>query len=237
VRPDSLLHSEEAVRPLAATIRHEDIATFIRDNLPVVTVPGVPEIRLHKAAPDSGLRRLAKADAGFGSPYWAYHWAGGLALARHLLDHPERVAGKKVIDLGAGGGLVGIAAAKAGAACVIAVEIDPYAVASLPLNAALNLVEIGIVAEDIVAGPPPAADMMLVGDLFYAADLAARVSGFLDRCSAQGMDVLVGDPWRSFLPRERLRQIALYPVAETGSGPGKSAGVFEWIAAGLQHPA
>jgi len=237
VRPDILLHSEEAIEPLAAAARDADVATFIRDNLPVVTVPGVPEIRLHKAAPDSGLRRLAEADAGFGSPYWAYHWAGGLALARYVLDHPERVAGKKVVDLGAGGGLVGIAAAKAGAACVIAVEIDPYAVASLQLNAARNRVEIAVVAENIVAGPPPAADMMLVGDLFYAADLAARVSGLLDRCSAQGADVLVGDPWRSFLPRERLREIALYPVTETGSGSGKTAGVFEWIAAGLPHPA
>ena len=237
MRPGTLLPSQETDRPLVATTRSEDIATFIRDNLPVVTVPGVPEIRLHKAAPDSGLRRLAETDAGFGSPYWAYHWAGGLALARYLLDHPERVAGKKVVDLGAGGGLVGIAAAKAGAACVIAVEIDPYAVAALRLNAALNLVEIGVMAEDIVAGPPPAADMMLVGDLFYAADLAARVSGSLDRCGARGMDVLVGDPWRSFLPCDRLHEIALLPVTETASGSGKIAGVFEWRAGGLPHPA
>lgn len=210
--------------------RDEDIAAFIRDHLPVADVPGVPEIRLHKAAPDSGLRRLAEADAAFGSPYWAYHWAGGLALARHVLDYPESVAGKHAIDLGAGGGLVAIAAAKAGAASVRAAEIDPYAVAALRLNAALNGARIAVVAEDLTSFPPPPADIVLVGDLFYAPDLAARVSGFLDNCLAQGMEVLVGDPWRAFLPRARLREIALCQVAETGSGSGKAAGVFEWIA-------
>ena len=123
----------------------EALRAFIRDNLPVTPVPGVPEIRLHKAVPTSGLNRLAR-DGGdaFGSPYWAYLWAGGLALARHVLDHPEIVAGKKVIDLGAGGGLVGIAAAKAGAAAVTAADIDPYACAALPLNAAINHVGFGI---------------------------------------------------------------------------------------------
>ena len=210
--------------------RDEDIAAFIRDNLPVVTVPGVPEIRLRKAAPNSGLRRLAEADAGFGSPYWAYHWAGGLALARHVLDHPETVTGKRVVDLGAGGGLVAIAAAKAGAAHVTAAEIDPYALAALGRHAALNPVEVVIVAGAITPGPPPPADIMLVGDLFYAPGLAGQVGGFLDRCLALGMEVLVGDPWRTFLPVARLREIARYPVAETGSGSGKAAGVFEWMA-------
>ena len=215
---------------MTAMKRDEDIAAFICDNLPVVAVPGVPEIRMHKAAPDSGLRRLADADAGFGSPYWAYHWAGGLALARHLLDHPETVTGKRVVDLGAGGGLVAIAAAKAGAAHVTAAEIDPYAVAALLHNAALNQAEIAIVAGDITPGPPPPADIMLVGDLFYAPELATQVSGFLDRCLARRMEVLVGDPWRSFLPVARLREITRYPVAETGSASGKAAGVFEWMA-------
>jgi len=216
--------------PVATAMRDADIAAFIRDNLPVVAVPGVPEIRLHKAAPDSGLRRLAEADAGFGSPYWAYHWAGGLALARYVLDHPESVKGKQVVDLGAGGGLVAIAAAKAGAAQVIAAETDPYGVAALRLNAALNGVTIAIVTEDLTRAAPPAAEIMLVGDLFYAPDLAARVGGFLDRCRLQGMDVLVGDPWRGFLPRARLCEIVQYPVAETQAGSGKAAGVFAWIA-------
>jgi predicted nicotinamide N-methyase len=208
------------------------VEAFIRDNLPVVAVPGLPGMRLHKAAPDSGLGRLAAADpTGFGSPYWAYHWAGGLALARYVFDHSESVAGRNVVDLGAGGGLVAIAAARAGAARVTAAETDPYAVAALRCNAALNEVEVAIVADDLTRGSAPAADVMLVGDLFYAPDLAARVGGFLDRCRAQGVQVLVGDPWRSFLPIARLHEIARYPVVETGRGPGKLAGVFEWIAA------
>ena len=208
------------------------LEAFIRNNLPVVGIPGVPEIRSHKATPDSGLGRLAAADAsGFGSPYWAYHWAGGLALARYVLDHPDSVAGRNVVDLGAGGGLVAIAAAMAGAARVTAAETDPYAVAALRCNAALNGVEIAIVARDLTLSVPPPADIVLVGDLFYAPDLAVRVSGFLDRCLALGTHVLVGDPWRSFLPITRLREIARFPVAETTGGSGKVAGIFEWIAA------
>ena len=213
-----------------AMMRDEHLATFIRANLPVVSVPGVPEIRLHKAVPDSGLRRLAADDAErFGSPYWAYHWAGGLALARHILDHPDCVAGKRVVDLGAGGGLVGLAAAKAGAARVTAVEIDPYAVAALRLNAALNHTDLDIVAGDIQSVALPSTDLILVGDLFYAPDLAARVGAFLDHCVAQDIAVLVGDPWRTFLPIAQLREIARYPVAETKSGSGTPAGIFAWV--------
>jgi predicted nicotinamide N-methyase len=217
---------------MTGAMQHEDIAAFIHASLPVAAVPGVPEIRLHKAVPTSGLNRLAKAGpAGFGSPYWAYHWAGGLALARHLLDHPDIVAGRCVIDLGAGGGLVAIAAAKAGAAAVIAAEIDPYAIAALRLNAALNQAEIGIIEGDLTEGPPPAADLILVGDLFYAADLAARVTAFLDRCAAAGRQILIGDPWRAYLPVARLAEIARYPVAETAYLAGKNSGVFAWTTA------
>ena len=204
---------------------------FIRANLPVGTVPGVPEIRLHKAVPTSGLNRLARDDtAGFGSPYWAYHWAGGLALARHVLDHPAIVQGQRVVDLGAGGGLVAIAAAKAGAAAVTAVEIDAYARTALRCNAALNRVTLAIEADDLTAAPPPDADVMLVGDLFYAPDLAARVTAFLDRCAETRMTILVGDPWRAPLPSARLREIARYAVAETANLPGKASGVFAWNA-------
>lgn len=199
-------------------MRGEALNAFIRSNLPIAPVPGIAEIRLHKAAPDSGLKRLADADeAGFGSPYWAYHWAGGLALARHVLDHPETVAGKTVLDLGAGSGLVAIAAAKAGAAHVTAAEIDPYALAALRLNAALNDARIAIFEGDMASQAPPDADIVLVGDLFYAADLARRVSAFLDRCIKAGLTVLVGDPWRAHLPVARLREVARYEVVETGS--------------------
>ncbi|MFT4184427.1 MAG: 50S ribosomal protein L11 methyltransferase, partial [Rhizobium sp.] len=118
------------------------IRGFIAANLPVQPVPSIPEIRLHKAGPQSGLRRLAERDPTFGSPYWAHHWGGGLALARHLLDRPEIAIGRRVFDLGAGSGIVGIAAAKAGAKDVIAADVDPYAIAAIDLNAAINGVTI-----------------------------------------------------------------------------------------------
>ena len=209
----------------------ETLNAFIRDNLPVAPVSGIAEIRLHKAAPDSGLRRLAEADAaGFGSPYWAYHWAGGLALARHMLDYPETVAGKTVLDLGAGGGLVAIAAAKAGARRVTAAETDPYAVAALRLNAVLNGVAVEVIEDDLTPAAPPETDVILVGDLFYAPELATKVTAFLDRCAMTGQAVLVGDPWRAPLPAERLSEIARYAVAETGKLT-KPCGVFRWISA------
>jgi predicted nicotinamide N-methyase len=204
-----------------------DPIAFIRDNLPVTPVPGLPEIRLHKASPSSGLHRLAKQDEqGFGSPYWAYHWAGGLALARHVLDHPGVVAGRCVLDLGAGSGLVAVAAAKAGARAVVAAEVDRYAVAALTLNLALNGVSASILHGDLTDGAPPDVDLILVGDLFYAADLSVRVTAFLDRCLDKGIDVLVGDPWRAHLPTRRLTELARYDVAEAGERSLKPCGVF-----------
>ena len=203
-----------------------DLRRFIRDNLPDAPVPGIPEIRLHKAVPASGLARLAEQDESFGSPYWAHHWAGGLALARHLLDHPETVAGRRVLDLGAGSGLVAIAAAKAGAETVLAAETDPYAVAALHLNLALNDVSATVLHDNLTSGDPPAVDLVLVGDLFYAPDLAERVTNFLDRCLARGIPALVGDPWRAPLPLARLTELACYEVAEAGPHTARQAGVF-----------
>ena len=203
-----------------------DQAAFIRDHLPVAPVPGIPEIRLHKAGPSSRLHLLAARDESFGSPYWAHYWAGGLALARYLLDHPETVAGRRVLDLGAGSGLVAIAAAKAGAAAVFAAETDPYAVAALNLNLALNGVRAEVRLGDLTTGDPPDVDLVLVGDLFYAEDLAERVTAFLDRCLKRGIPALVGDPWRAPLPLARLTELACYEVAEAGSHTARPSGVF-----------
>jgi predicted nicotinamide N-methyase len=191
----------------------------IQANLPIVLVPFVPEIRLHKAGPKSGLWRLAEmGDKDFGTPYWAHFWGGGLALARHILDHPATVADRSVVDLGAGSGIVAIAAAKAGAREVIAADTDRYAVAATRLNAAANGVTVSALLGDLTAGPPPAVDLVLVGDLFYEHDLAKRVTGFLDRCLGSDIEVLIGDPWRSFLPRSRLRLLAEYPGSDFGDG-------------------
>jgi predicted nicotinamide N-methyase len=198
-----------------------DPLKFIQANLPVVPIPFLPGIRLHKAHPGSGLWRLAELDEyGFGSPYWAYPWAGGLALAQHILGRPETVAGLRVLDLGAGSGIVGIAAAKAGARDVIAAEIDQYALAALRLNAAANDVVISTILNDLTVGMPPPVDLVVVGDLFYERDLATRVTAFLDRCLDSGIDVLVGDPGRAFLPRSRLRLLAEYPVSDVGESEG-----------------
>ncbi|MDQ6870058.1 MAG: 50S ribosomal protein L11 methyltransferase [Pseudomonadota bacterium] len=207
-----------------------DATAFIQNNLPVMPVPDIPEIQLHKASPSSGLGRLAKQDEnGFDSPYWAYYWAGGLALARHVLDNANLVVGRRVLDLGAGSGLVAIAAAKAGASEVIAAEVDRYAVAALRLNVMLNGAVVSVMHGDLTGGTPPAVDVVLVGDLFYAPDLSERVTAFLDRCSRCGIYAVVGDPWRAHLPISRLRELARYDVAETGSLVTKPSGVFAFL--------
>ena len=211
---------------MRVAVTSADPTAFIRANLPVLPVPGIPEIALHKASPSSGLATLAAQDPGFGSPYWAYYWAGGLALARFVLDHPGHAAGRRVLDLGTGGGLVAIAAAKAGAAMVTGVDVDPYALAALRLNAAHNGVVVTAAAGDPTLGAPPPVDLVLVGDLFYAPDLAVRVTAFLDRCLAAGIAVLIGDPRRAYLPTQRLTMLAEYDVTETGPATTRSSAVF-----------
>jgi len=213
-------------------------AAFIRANLPPVPAPGAPELRLHLAHPGSGLRRYLEAGdprSDAPAPYWAYAWGGGVALARYLLDRPALAAGRRVLDLGAGSGLVGIAAAKAGAVEVLAAEIDANGLAAIPLNAALNGVTVRTLGEDLLdpRSTLPSVDLVLVGDLFYAAGLAERTAAFLDRCLAAGMEVVVGDPYRSFLPRARLRLLADYPAPDFGDGAGgraSRAAVFAFIA-------
>ena len=205
--------------PAGARGSRPDPPGFIRANMRIAPVPTLPEIRLYTAHPASGLWRLAELDedgSGPSPPYWAYHWAGGAALARHILDRPETVTGGRVLDLGAGSGIVGIAAAKAGAREVIAAEIDRYALAALGLNSALNDVEITAIGDDLTAGPPPPVNLVAVGDLFYERDLADRVTAFLDRCIAAGINVLIGDPGRAYLPRPRLRLLAEYRVSDVG---------------------
>lgn len=213
-----------------------DAAAFIRANTHVRPVAGIPEIHIHTAHPASGLWRLAEADDG-PSPFFAYAWAGGLALARHFLENPNRVAGRRLLDLGCGSGLVGIAAMKAGAASVTAADTDTNAIAALGLNAALNGVEITAIHADIIGSPPPPVDLVAVGDLFYERGLGRRVAAFLDRCLAAGIAVLVGDPYRAFLPRQRLHPVAEYKVADFGTaGSTVLAGVFAWQPEELRQP-
>ena len=207
-----------------------DPAAFIQANLPISPVPSIPEILLHQAGPASGLWRLAGRGETDPAPYWAYPWAGGAVLARHLIDRPEIVAGRRVLDLGAGSGLVAIAAAKAGAAAVTAVDVDANAIAAIGLNAVINGVAIAIIAADMMDEPPPEeTDLLVVGDLFYDPSLALRVMAFLRRCQSSGIDVLIGDPERAHLPQGQLKRIATHAVADFGAGTGGKAvqaGVF-----------
>ncbi|MER8894936.1 50S ribosomal protein L11 methyltransferase [Mesorhizobium sp. M0676] len=232
---------------MADDSRRPDAVVFIKANLRLAPVPALREIQLYTAHSGSGLRRLVEwrvhgpedgsqtkeHEAEPQPPYWAYAWAGGAVLARYILDHPQSVAGRRVLDLGAGSGLVGIAAAKAGASAVIAAEIDRNGVAAIGINAAANGVEITIVDKDITTGPPPAVDLVLAGDVFYGREVALRVIPFLDRCLAAGIEVLVGDPRRADLPLSRLRLLAEYQVPDFGDAKGaatRPSGVF-WFEA------
>jgi predicted nicotinamide N-methyase len=193
--------------------------------MPLRPAPFAPEISLHLAHPGSGLRRLAEArrDDRAGPPYWAWVWGGGAALARYVLDNPGAVAGRRVLDLGAGSGIVGIAAAKTGARAAIASEIDPDGRAVLALNAAANGVAFERIVGDLMAGAPPDVDLVLVGDLYYALDVAARTTQFLDRCLAAGIPALIGDPHRPWLPLGRLRRIADYAAPDFGDAARAAA--------------
>jgi predicted nicotinamide N-methyase len=223
------LIQRETIRSAAESITSDvasspELDRFIQTNLPATIVPCIPEIRLHRATPRSGLWRLAELDDDFATPYWAYPWGGGLALARHVLDHPAIVAGRGVLDLGAGSGLVGIAAVKSGAQEVIAADTDRYAIAATRLNAQANAVDLLTVLGDLTQRPPPSVDVILVGDLFYAPDLAQRVAAFLERCAGTNIAVFVGDPGRAFLPRARLQLLAEYPGPDFGDGDRATQG-------------
>ncbi len=195
---------------------------FIKANLPLKPAPGLPGILIHTATPESGLRKLAAGR----NPYWAWCWAGGLALARHVLMQPGIVAGRSVLDLGTGSGLVAIAAMQAGAGHVLAVDNDADAIAAAEANAAANGVAIAMLCADILdAQPPCGIDVVLVGDLFYDRVVAARVTAFLESCAAAGAQVFVGDPGRAHLPLDRLSLLAEYPArdfGESGAGEGRA---------------
>lgn len=194
-----------------------DIPAFIRENTRVLAPSHVPELSLHLADDAVSLWELTEeqlGELGLPPPFWAFAWAGGQALARYVLDHPEIVRGRRVLDVASGSGLVAIAAMKADAASAVAVDIDAFAAHAAVLNAALNGVNITMSGADPV-GAPTDADVILVGDLFYDRDLAPRVLAWLIEQQAAGKTVLIGDPGRTYLPRDRLEQIAAYDIPVT----------------------
>jgi len=190
-----------------------DAAGFIRANTALSSHPMVPEIRLYLAGELTPIWQATEtwlAERNVDPPFWAFAWPGGLALARHILDHPETVAGKRVLDFAAGGGIAAIACAMAGAASVEAADIDPLATASIVLNAEVNGVAVTAPMGDIV-GAAGRWDMILCGDVCYEAPMTARIMPWLTELARQA-DVWVADPGRSYLPRQGLAPFAHYAV-------------------------
>jgi len=193
-------------------------AAFILANTRLLSPPLVPEVRLHLAAESLPIWRKTEDELGregLPPPYWAFAWAGGQALARYMLDHADVVRGRQVLDLGAGSGIAAIAAMKAGAAAALAADIDGFAQVAMGLNAAANGVGLATTTNDLLSeggAEASAAQLLLVGDLFYERPLADAVLKFIERAAAAGATVLVGDPRRSYFPASRFVPVAEYQV-------------------------
>ena len=191
---------------------------FVLRHTRVRPVPGLEEIRLHLADQVLPLWHAVEAETGDADPplpYWAFAWAGGLALGRYLRDHPETVRGRRVFDLASGSGLCAIAALNAGATEAAGADIDPFAVAALALNAHANGRRVTAVRRDVLGEEPPDVDVILAGDCWYEQGLAGRVLPWLLRAREREIDVLVGDPGRRYLPTDHLIELASYDVRTT----------------------
>ncbi|MEJ8475787.1 class I SAM-dependent methyltransferase [Roseibium algae] len=197
-----------------------DPKAFIRKETRIKPVPHAEEIRLHLA--DEAMDLWQKTEDELGAlglppPFWAFAWAGGQALARYILDTPDIVRGKSVLDFASGSGLVGIAAMMAGAKSCHAVDIDPFALEAGRLNAPLNNVSVTFEQADITDRPLPDVNVVFCGDVFYDKTMADKVLSFIDKFLTNGTPVFVGDPGRSYLPNERLQHIETYFVPVVGA--------------------
>jgi predicted nicotinamide N-methyase len=195
-----------------------DPRAFILDNTRLQAVQHAPEISLWLADEVTPIWRLTEeelGEMGLPPPFWAFAWAGGQALARWLLDNPHEVAGKRVVDFAAGSGLVGVAAMKAGAASVLCADIDPFCGAAVALNAEANGVLLGFADANLLDAPPPEVDLILAGDVCYERPMTERVLAWLGEARANGTRVLIGDPHRTYFPREGLKFLAEYRVPTT----------------------
>lgn len=197
--------------------------------------PAVPELLLHLADDMDPLWRDLQRELDAGDlppPYWAFAWLGGQAVARHVLDAPELVAGRTVLDLATGSGLCALAARLAGAATVTAVDVDPYAVTAVRLNASANDLQVQVHCADLLDQPPPAVEVVLAGDVFYDAAMSQRVLPWLLAAATAGSRVLVGDPGRHYLPRALMTQTGEYDIATTRELEGvelKRVRVYELV--------
>lgn len=204
---------------------------FIKAQTSIQPVPGLP-IRLYQASEVTPLWLMTEDDMArerLPPPFWAFPWAGGQALARYILENPTLVAGRRVVDIACGSGLVAIAAAKAGAAHVLANDIDPYCEAAVRLNAELNAVALAFHGGDLLAGPAPEADVFLAGDICYEKPMADAMLTFFRRLGAES-SVYIGDPHRSYFPKDGLRRCADYDIVTTADiedAPVKPAAVWK----------
>ncbi len=195
-----------------------DPAAFIRANTMLHEPPLVPEVKLHLASEIVPIWQMTEEElekSGLPPPFWAFAWAGGQALARYILDHPETVAGKRVLDFGAGSGMIGIAAMKANAASVLSVDIDPFAAASIHLNAEVNGVSLNVATDDIVGSANGGWDVILIGDMCYERPLAERIETWVHSLVDGGATAYIGDPGRTYLPKSGLEKIVSYAVKTT----------------------
>jgi predicted nicotinamide N-methyase len=197
------------VSPRAFVLRHSRLQE----------VPDLSGLRLHLADDVLATWRAtqdATGDRDAPIPYWAVAWGGGLAIAGYLREHPEAVSGRRVLDVGSGSGLCAIAAMRAGALAATAVDVDPFAAAAIRLNARANRVRVEVSEDDILdSEPPPEIDMILVGDCWYEEGLATRLTRWVPRASASGIDVLLGDPGRRYFDRDAVTELASYEVRST----------------------
>ncbi len=195
-----------------------DPARFIKANTEVLDCPLVPEIKLHLASEIVPIWQLTEeelSERGVPPPFWAFAWAGGQALARYILDHPHWVAGKTVLDFAAGSGIVAIAAAMAGGKSVLAADIDPFSKAACLLNASINKVTIDATSDNLLTDTDAGWDVVLAGDICYEQPLATQVEDWLSRHVSRGSAVLIGDPGRTYLPKENLEKLIAYAVKTT----------------------
>jgi predicted nicotinamide N-methyase len=181
-------------------------------------VPGLEELQLHLADEVFALWRAVQVETGdpdAALPYWAFAWGGGLAIGRYLREHPEIVAGRRVFDLASGSGICAIAAMRAGAAAAVGTDVDAFALAAIRLNGRANGCRVTVIGRDVLDEAPPDTDVILAGDCWYDAELARRVLPWLRRAHDQGIQVLVGDPGRRYLPVDELVELATYDVRTT----------------------
>jgi predicted nicotinamide N-methyase len=198
-------------------VSNED-RSFVLRHTRLQRVPALDEIRLHLSDDVYavwGAVHEATGDPDAPIPYWAFAWGGGLAIARYLEEHPEVVRERHVLDFASGSGLCALAAAKAGAASVVAVDVDPFARAAIVLNARLNKVRLTTINDDLLEAEPPDADVILAGDCWYEESFGTRTTAWLHRAAARGTDVLIGDPGRRYLDRAGLNELESYEVRST----------------------